>query len=62
MITRQAYSIIIQPGLWRGCDVEIAPPTSTHPMRHFDSRDEAMAYAEALSACEGWPIKDRCGG
>lgn len=54
-----AREIIIQPGLWKGCEVDVQPPTSAHPLRPFPDHGKAAAYAEQLSSAEGWPVIDR---
>lgn len=59
---RDGYRIVIAPGLWRGFDVIVEPPTSTHPLRHFPTYDEAMACALDVQRTEGWPIFSKyCG-
>lgn len=59
---REAYRIVISPGLWRNSvEVSIEPPTSTHPLRTFRTYSEAMACALAIQGVELWPIFSNCG-
>lgn len=55
---REGYRIVVAPGLWRGFEVRVEPPTSTHPLRTFRSADDAMRCAKELRRVEGWPIVD----
>jgi hypothetical protein len=58
---RDGHKIVIGAGLWRGFDVSVEPPTSTHQLRTFRSHTEAAAHAEELSRVEAWPIVDKTG-
>lgn len=53
---REGYRIVVSPGLWRGHEVTVEPPTSTHPLRAFKTEAEALRYAKRIGAVEGWPI------
>ena len=62
MTERKPSTIAISAGLWRGFDVLVEPPISSHPLRSFRDHGAAMAHAEALHAVEGWTIVDRTEG
>jgi hypothetical protein len=57
--TPDPFAVVISPGLWRGFDIAVEPPVSTHPLRHFRTHTDALAAAEAIASAEGWPIRDR---
>lgn len=56
---REPFAVIVAPGLWRGFDVAVEPPTTAHPMRHFRDHMEALSVAMAIGTAEGWPVHDR---
>jgi hypothetical protein len=60
--SRIPYAVVIVRGLWRGFDVGIEPPTSSHSWRHCRSHADALAVAEDIQRVEGWPVQDRTGG
>jgi hypothetical protein len=60
--SRIPYAVVIIRGLWRGFDVGIEPPTSSHSWHHCRSHAEALAVAEDIQRMEGWPVQDRTGG
>jgi len=53
---REGYRVIVSPGLWRGYQVTIEPPTSTHPFRSFKTLELAIEHAEEVRKVEGWPV------
>lgn len=53
---RDDYRVIVSPGLWKGYEVTIEPPTSTHPLRSFKTLPRAIEHAEAVRRAEGWPV------
>jgi hypothetical protein len=58
---REGYRVQITPGLWRGYDVSVEPPTSTHVHRHFATHELAMEAAREIERTEGWPVTDKTG-
>lgn len=46
--------ITITPGLWRGFEVAVEPPSCQHPLKTFRSEADALAFAEELSGTTGW--------
>lgn len=62
MSERKPFTVCLEPGLWRGFDVLVEPPTLAHPMRHFRDRAGALVYDEQLAALQGWELHDRTAG
>ena len=59
MSVRERFRVVISAGLWRGFEVSVEPPSSSHGLRGFRDHPAALAHAEALERLEGWPIIDR---
>lgn len=56
LATQLDHRIVISPGLWRGFEVSVEPPSLSHPLKRAKTFEDAMAHAEALSRQTGWPI------
>jgi len=52
-------TVIVTPGLWRGWDVTVEPPSESMPYRRFRDHAEALEWAETFAVGNGWPIIDR---
>jgi hypothetical protein len=53
--------VTVSPGLWRGFDVEVFPPTQGHPLRHFKIYADALEHALGLRKAHGWQVIDQTG-
>ena len=58
---REPFRVVISRGLWRGCDVQVWPPSATHPLRHCKDHAQALECAAEIARIEAWPIEDRVG-
>ncbi len=50
--------VVVSPGLWRGFDVEVFPPSQGHAARHFRLYSDAIEHAQMLRRTHGWPVVD----